>query len=173
MRHLPPVLISQPTIQKRVRELARRISADYRNKKPVLIGVLKGVFVFLADLIRHLRMMVECDFVSLSSYGTKTVSSGKIKCRQDISLMIKGRDVIIIEDIIDSGRTLKYLVTRLKKYQPQSIRVCTLLDKPSQREVEVKIDYIGFKIPNKFVVGYGIDYNEQYRNLPYVGYLKK
>lgn len=164
-------LISRAKIQKRVRQLAREIGKDYQNKKPVLVGVLKGAFIFLADLIRDLDMPAEFDFIAVSSYGTKKTSSGKVKLLKDISLDIKNRDVIIVEDIIDSGLSTSYIISYLKRKSPKSIRFCALLNKEERRKVPVKIDYCGFRVPNKFIVGYGLDYNEQYRNLPYVGYI--
>lgn len=173
---LPVTLISQRKIQKRVGELARQIEKDYQSasggKKPILICVLKGSFMLLADLIRCLKIPVECDFVAISSYGTKTVSSGKIKLKLNISHPIKNRNVIIIEDIVDTGLTTNFLINKLKQLSPKNIRLCTLLDKPDRRKIKVKIDYCGFRIPDKFVVGYGMDYNEQYRYLPYVGYIR-
>lgn len=163
-------LFSYKKIQKRVRQLAVKITKDYRHKKPIFIGVLKGSFIFLAELIRHLEMPLECDFIDLSSYGKRTVSSGKIKLKAGISESIKGRDVIIIDDIIDTGLTIDFLLKKLRSFSPRSVRLCTLLDKPNHRQVKIKIDYCGFKTPDKFIVGYGLDYKGQYRNLPYVGY---
>ena len=165
------VLISQQKIKKRVRELASLIQKDYRRKNPLFIGILKGAFVFLSDLIRHIKIPVECDFVRVASYGNGSVSSGKIKLKAGLSVAIKGRDVIIIDDIVDTGLTMDFLVKRLRPFSPRSVRLCTFLNKPSRRRVKIKIDYCGFKTPNKFIIGYGLDYNGQYRNLPYVGYI--
>ncbi|MBI4834563.1 MAG: hypoxanthine phosphoribosyltransferase [Planctomycetes bacterium] len=165
------VLISQQEIKKRVGELASLIQKDYRCKNPLLIGILKGAFVFLADLVREIKIPVECDFIQVSSYGNGTVSSGKIKLKTRRFDAIKGKDIIIIDDIVDTGLTMDFLMKRLKSFSPRSIRLCALLDKPSRRRVKIKIDYYGFKTPDKFIIGYGLDYKGQYRNLPYVGYL--
>ncbi len=167
-----PVLITRSKIKKRVKQLAARLNRDYRLKHLVLIGVLKGSFVFMADLFRCLNIPAQCDFVSLSSYGSGTTSSGKIKMRHAIAHSIKNKDILIIEDIVDTGLTASYLKNSLKKHGARSVRLCTLLDKPSRRKKKVQLDYIGFKIPNCFVVGYGIDWNEHYRSLPYIGYIK-
>jgi len=166
-----PILISSDAIQSKVGLLARQISRDYRDKQPVIVSVLNGAFVFTADLIRQLRIPVRCDFIRLSSYADSTVSSGKIKVVMDIDIPLKDKDVIIIDDIIDTGLTTRFLINKLKQRKPRSIKVCALLDKAERRRVPVKIDYLGFTIPNKFVVGYGIDYQEKYRQLKYIGYL--
>jgi hypoxanthine phosphoribosyltransferase len=171
MRDKSAVLISQRKIKNRVRELASLIQKDYRRKNPLLIGILKGAFVFLADIMRYIKIPVECDFVQVSSYGKGDVSSGRIKLKAGISGSIKGRNVIIVDDIVDTGLTMDFLLTKLKSFSPRSVRLCTLLDKPARRRVKIKIDYCGFKVPDKFIIGYGLDYNGQYRNLPYVGHL--
>jgi hypoxanthine phosphoribosyltransferase len=164
--------ISASKIKKKVKILAHRISGDYRKKKPLLIGVLNGVFIFMGDLIRHLDIPVRIDFIKVSSYGSGTVSSGKIKVLPDIVHPVKGKDVLIVDDIIDTGLTISYIRRMLLRQKPRSIKVCTLLDKPNRRKVNVRIDYCGFKIPNRFVVGYGMDFNESYRALPDIRYLK-
>jgi len=166
-----PVLISSSRIQGQVKQLARRISLDYGKRPPLMICILNGAFVFMADLLRNLTIPVECDFIRLSSYSKSTKSSGKIKVVMDIEGQVRGKDAIIVDDIIDTGLTTRFLVNRLKHAKPRSIKICALLDKPARRLVPVKIDYLGFTVPNKFVVGYGIDYKEQYRQLNYVGYI--
>ena len=165
----PKVLISRRKIQKRVKELGREISQDFQGEKLVLVGVLKGAFVFLADLLREITVPVEVDFIQVASYGASKTSSGVIKIKKDMDLPVVGKQVLLIEDIIDYGYTLDYLLKFLKVKKPKSIRVCALLDKPSRRKVEVPIAYKGFTVPNKFVVGYGLDFAEKLRNLDEVG----
>ena len=162
------ILISASQIKQRVKELGEQLSADYKDKNVVIICVLKGAVVFLADLLRALSIPVELDFVRLSSYGKKTESSGVISIIQNITSDIQHKDVLIVEDIVDTGTTLDFLKKYLLSQNPSSLKICTLLDKPSRRGKYIKIEYIGFEIPNCFVVGYGLDYNEKYRNLPYV-----
>ena len=164
-------LLTRDQIQRRVRELAQRISQDYRGKEILFICILKGAFVFLSDLMRHVDVPVQVDFVGVSSYGSETVSSGNIRVTKEGTIPIEGRDVIVVEDIIDSGRTLKFLADELRSKGPQSLRVCCLLDKKSRREVEFEADYVGFNIEDLFVVGYGLDVNEQFRNLPGIHYV--
>ena len=164
-------LITSDKIAARVRELARQISADYAGKKPLLVGVLKGAWIFMADLIRQLTVPVRCDFVKLSSYGTGTSTSGEVTVHLDMTIPAEGQDILLVEDIIDTGTTVPWLLERLAKQNPASVRLCALLDKPARRRVPVQIDYLGFTIPNQFVVGYGIDCAEEYRELPYVGYI--
>jgi hypoxanthine phosphoribosyltransferase len=166
-----PVLISANLIQKKVKLLSKQISKDYINRQPFLIGILNGAFVFTADLLRHLTIPVRCDFMRVSSYNQSIQSSGKIKIIMDIDFSVKNKDIIIVDDIIDTGLTSRYIINRLKHQKPRSIKICALLNKTSRRIVPIKIDYCGFNIPNKFVVGYGIDYKEQYRQLHYIGYL--
>ncbi|MFH1230256.1 MAG: hypoxanthine phosphoribosyltransferase [Planctomycetota bacterium] len=166
-----PVLISDNLIRKKVKLLSEQISKDYINKQPLLIGILNGAFVFTADLIRYLTIPVRCDFMRVSSYNQSTQSSGKIKIIMNIDFPVKNKDIIIVDDIIDTGLTTRYIINRLKRQKPRSIKICALLNKPSRRIIPIKIDYCGFTIPNKFVVGYGIDYKEQYRQLHYIGYL--
>lgn len=166
-----PCLISSAELAQRVQELARQISADYAGKPLVLVGVLKGAWVFLADLVRHLTIPVRCDFVKLSSYGAGTSTSGTVQVHLDLSMPVEGQDVLIIEDIIDTGTSTHWLIEHLKSRRPASLRLCALLDKPQRRLLPVTIDYVGFTIPDHFVVGYGIDWNERYRELPYVGHI--
>jgi len=164
-------LISRARVQKRIRELAGSVSRDYRGRKLVLIGVLKGAFVFMADLLREISIPVEVDFIQVSSYGASKTSSGVIKIKKDIDLPIVGKDVLIIEDIIDYGYTMDYLLRFLKAKKPKSVRVCSLLDKTERREVQVPVAYRGFEVPDKFMVGYGLDFAEKFRNLPYIAHL--
>jgi len=167
------VLISKSRVQKRVVELARRISRDYKGKDLVLIGILKGAFVFLSDLARNLSIPVAIDFIQVASYGASTTSSGVIKIKKDIDLPIVGKEVLIVEDIVDYGYTMDYLLKFISHKKSKRVKICALLDKPSRRRVQVPIDYKGFTVPDKFIVGYGLDYSEKYRNLPFIGYLVK
>lgn len=167
------VLISENDILKRVKELARKISDDYKDKEypPCMIGLLKGSYVFVADLLRYIEIPVEVDFMIVSSYGNETTGS-EIKILKDVDASLNGRDVLIIEDIIDTGYTLEKICEILETRNPKSLKICTLLNKPSRRKVDIKIDYNGFDIKDVFVVGYGIDYAQKYRNLPYLGVVK-
>ena len=165
------VLISKDEIESRVAEMGRRITADFRDKDPIFVGVLKGCFIFMADLMRHVDIKCTMDFMAVSSYSG-TSSTGAVKINKDLGQDIEGRHVIIVEDILDSGVTLSYLKHYLMGRNPASIRIATLLDKPSRRKAEVFADYSCFEVPDAFVVGYGLDYNERYRNLPYIGVLK-
>ncbi len=167
------ILITESEIQEKIKQLGEQISRDYKGKNPVLICILKGGIVFLSDLMRNISTPVELDFMSLSSYGDSTKSSGVVKIKKDIDVDITNRDVIIIEDIVDSGLTLKYLNEYFKQHNSASIKICALLDKPNAHQINIKIDYIGFEVGNEFVVGYGLDYSQKYRNLPYIGILKK
>lgn len=160
------IFISRDEIAKTVARLASEIRRDYQGKEPLLVGVLKGAFVFMADLIRQLDLPLELDFIRLSSYGAAKESSGKVRIIQGLRMPIKGRDVLVIEDIVDTGITTSFLLTYLKKRQPASLKLCSLADKPSRRKIPVSIDYLGFAVPDKFIVGYGIDYDERFRNLP-------
>jgi hypoxanthine phosphoribosyltransferase len=160
------VLYTKEEIAKGVARLAQQISTDYQGKCPLLLGILKGSFVFMADLIRLLQIPVEIDFVGLSSYGSAKVTSGKVEVVQGLRFPIQGRDVLVIEDIIDTGLTLRFFMDYLRKKKPSSLKLCALFDKPSRRETPIDIDYIGFTVPDKFLVGYGLDYNERFRNLP-------
>lgn len=167
------VLFDEYRIQNRLREIGSQISADYAGKTPILIGILKGAFIFLADLMRSISIHTELDFLAVSSYGQSTTSSGAVKIRKDIDINIEGRDVIVVEDIVDSGLSLQYIKDYLWKHKPASLRVCVLLDKPEAHKLEVNFDYVCFEVGNEFVVGYGLDYGERYRNLPYIGILKE
>lgn len=167
------VLISEEELQSKVDELGAVLTEEYYDKFPLAIGVLKGALPFMSDLIKRIDTYIELDFMDVSSYGNATVSSGEVKIVKDLNTSIEGRDVLIIEDIIDSGKTLNYLVELFKYRKANSIKIVTLLDKPSGRKVNLKADYVGFEVPDAFVVGYGLDYAEKYRNLPYIGVLKK
>ena len=160
------ILISRDEIAKAVDRLAREIKRDYQGKQPLLIGVLKGSFVFMADLIRQLDLPLELDFIRLSSYGAARESSGKVRVVQGVKTPIKGRDVLVIEDIVDTGITTSFLFDYLKRKRPASLKLCALTDKPSRRRVPVSIDYLGLSLPDKFIVGYGLDLNQRFRNLP-------
>lgn len=164
------VLIDEEKVQSRISEIAEQISKDYKGKEITFICILKGSIFFTVDLAKKIPEDVRVDFVRVSSYGGDTVSSGEIKMKLDLKDSIQGKDVIIIEDIIDTGRTLKYLKEYLNLKKPNSLKICTLLDKKERRVCEMEADYVGFSIPDKFVIGYGLDYDEKYRNLPYIGY---
>lgn len=166
------ILISEADLQKRVAELGAQISADYAGKAPLLVSVLRGSFIFMADLTRHIQPFCQVDFMAVSSYGSGTSSSGQVNIVKDLTDSIEGQDVIVVEDILDSGNTLSYLLKILNHRHPASVRLCTLLDKPDRRTRPVDLHYSGFTIPDAFVVGYGLDYAEKYRNLPYIGILK-
>lgn len=163
------VMISEQDVDKRIEELGKQISEDYAGKQVHLICILKGSVFFTCELAKRISVPVSLDFMSVSSYGDGTTSSGIVKIAKDLDETLEGKDVIVIEDIIDSGRTLHYLLDVLQKRQPNSLKLCTLLDKPNRRVKEVKVDYVGFEIPDEFVVGYGLDYAQKYRNLPYIG----
>lgn len=167
------ILITDKQIEKRVKELAARITHDYEGEEVVAVGILRGSVVFFAELVKNIDLDLRFDFMYVSSYGEGTESSGEVKIVKDIAQSIKGKNVLIVEDIIDSGRTLTNLLKVLGTRNPKSIRICSLLDKPSRRVVELKGDYIGFEIPDEFVIGYGLDYNEKYRNLPHVCVLSR
>ena len=166
------VLITEEEIKEIVAELGKKITEDYKGKNLFLITVLKGAVVFLGDLMRAIEMPCEIEFMVLSSYGSGTTSTGSVKIVKDIDLPLEGKDVLIVEDILDTGFTLSFLVDLLKSRNPKSIEICTLLDKPDRRKVEISAKYTGRKIPDEFVVGYGLDYDEKYRNLPFIGVLK-
>lgn len=163
------VLITEEEIDRRVRELAAQISRDYEGKKIRMVGILKGASFFMCELAKRITVPVSIDFMQVSSYGGATESTGTVRIRKDLDESIEGLDVIIVEDIVDSGRTLAFLGDFLKSKGAKSIRYCTLLDKPERRVVDLKADYAGFEIPDQFVVGYGMDYDQEYRNLPYIG----
>ncbi|MDT3699301.1 MAG: hypoxanthine phosphoribosyltransferase [Thermincola sp.] len=166
-------LVSQAEIAQKVAQLGEQISLDYGGKNLVVAGILKGSIVFLSDLIRQIKIPLYLDFMAVSSYGSSTMSSGVVRILKDLDKSIEGKDLLIVEDIIDSGLTLKYLLENLAARRPNSVNVCTLLDKPARRQTSVDIRYNGFVIPDEFVVGYGLDYNDKYRNLPGVYVLKK
>ena len=167
------VLVSSEDLQRRVTELGAEISRDYEGRDLVMIGVLKGAVLFIADLMRHLTVSCEIDFMAVSSYGSATDSSGVVRILKDLEAPIEGRDVLIVEDIIDSGLTLQYLVRNLRARTPGSLEVCALLTKPARRRVELPIRYVGFEIPNRYVIGYGLDYAQRCRNLSYVAVLNE
>ena len=167
------VLFTSEEVRRAVERLARQISKDYQGKQPLLIGILKGSFVFMADLIRQLNLPVAVDFVQLSSYGAGKESTGKIKIVRGLGTAVKGKDVLVIEDIVDTGLSIAFLLKYLEKKKPSSLKLCLLLDKPSRRQIPVTIDYLGFTVPNKFIVGYGIDWNEQFRYLPHICFLEE
>ena len=170
-RGVGEILIEEDALQTRIRELGREISVDYAGRELLLVGVLKGAVFFMADLMRELAVPCEIDFMAISSYGAATDSSGVVRILKDLDINIEGRHVLVVEDIIDSGLTLSYLMRTLTARKPGTLEVCALLTKPERREIDVPVRYIGFEIPNKFVIGYGLDFAERYRNLPYVGVL--
>ena len=166
------MLIDEDRLQERIRELGRELSQDYAGRELLLVGVLKGAVFFMADLMRELSVPCEIDFMAISSYGASTDSSGVVRILKDLDINIEGRHVLVVEDIIDSGLTLSYLVRNLESREPASLQVCALLTKPERREIDVDVRYVGFEIPNRFVIGYGLDFGERYRNLPYVAVLR-
>ena len=166
------VLLSGEQVQARVAELGAQLASDYAGHEPVLVSVLKGSIIFLADLVRAMPIPLSIDLMEVSSYGASTESSGQVRILKDLSTSIAGREVIVVEDIIDTGLTLNYLLRYLHDKGPASIRICCLFDKPARRLAEIEIDYRGFTIPDRFVIGYGLDYGERYRNLPYIGVLR-
>lgn len=165
-------LFTEEQLAARVRELGAEITRDYDGKNPVVVSILRGSYVFMADLTRAIELPISIDFMSMSSYGTGTTSSGQVQLTKDLSDDIEGRDLLIVEDILDSGNTLFYLMQMLQARKPASIRLCVLLDKPERRVKPITADYVGFTVPDAFAVGYGLDYAEKYRNLPYIGILK-
>ncbi|MEW6065673.1 hypoxanthine phosphoribosyltransferase [Desulforamulus profundi] len=170
--HVEKILLDENHINERVRQLGQQITQDYQGESILMVGILKGAMIFLADLVRHIEVTTFFDFMAVSSYGAGTISSGVVRILKDLDKSIEGKHVIIVEDIVDTGLTLRYMVENMKSRGPASLKICTLLDKPDRRKVEVPIDYNGFSIPDEFVVGYGLDYNERYRNLPYIAVLK-
>ncbi|MBA2429351.1 MAG: hypoxanthine phosphoribosyltransferase [Thermoleophilaceae bacterium] len=166
-----PILVQQDELARRVRDLGEQISAEYAGRSLFLVGVLKGALFFLSDLMRHLEVPCEVDFMAVASYGSSTDSSGVVRILKDLDAPIEGRDVLIVEDIVDSGLTLSYLLRTLRARDPASLEVCALLTKPERRKVDLPIRYVGFDIPNRFAIGYGLDHAERYRNLPYVAAL--
>jgi hypoxanthine phosphoribosyltransferase len=170
-RGVGEILIDEERLQTRIHELGAEISSDYAGRELLLVGVLKGAVFFMADLMRSITVPCEIDFMAISSYGASTDSSGVVRILKDLDINIESRHVVVVEDIVDSGLTLSYLVRNLESRSPASLEVCALLTKPGRREIEVDVGYVGFEIPNKFVIGYGLDFAERYRNLPYVGVL--
>jgi len=164
-------IVTQEEMRARIKELGKQITADYTGKDFVLVGVLKGAYAFYADLARAIRIPMRVDFLVVTSYGSKAKTSGKVKIVTELTENIKGKDVLLVEDIVDSGLTAQYLIKTLTKHKPRSIKLCTLLSKPNRRTIEVPLDYVGFKIPDKYVIGYGLDYQQKYRNLPYLAVL--
>ncbi|NTW70774.1 MAG: hypoxanthine phosphoribosyltransferase [Eubacteriaceae bacterium] len=167
------ILIEENILKNRVKELAAQLSEEYKGKNPLIICVLKGAVLFMSDLIQNMSIPLEIDFMATTSYGSGTKSSGEVRILKDLDKSVDNRDLIIVEDIVDSGLTLSYLIKIFNDRHTKSVKVCTLLDKPDRRSAEVKIDYIGFEVPDEFVVGYGLDYDEKYRNLPFIGILKE
>ena len=167
------VLIEEDALARRITELADEVSSDYVDHDLLLIGVLKGAVFFMADLMRQITVPCEVDFMAISSYGGSTDSSGVVRILKDLDINIRDRDVLVVEDIIDSGLTLQYLMRNLRSREPASLEVCALMTKPARREIEIPVRYVGFEIPNRFVIGYGLDFAERYRNLPYVGVLNE
>jgi hypoxanthine phosphoribosyltransferase len=170
---LGETLVSAKELQQRVAELGRLISRDYAGRQLLLVGVLKGAVFFLSDLMRYIEVPVEVDFMAVASYGSATDSSGVVRILKDLDAAIEGRDVLIVEDIVDSGLTLQYLLRNLGSRNPRTLEVCALLTKPERRKVDLPTRYVGFEIPNRFVVGYGLDYDERHRNLPFVAVLER
>jgi hypoxanthine phosphoribosyltransferase len=166
------ILVTEQQLRDKISDIGAKISRDYRDKELLLVSVLKGSVVFMSDLMRTITIPMRIDFMSVSSYGAGVHTSGVVKILKDLDIPLQGYDVIIVEDILDSGLTLHYIIEILQSRNPKSIKICTLLDKPQSRKVAVKVDYCGFNLPDKFVVGYGLDYAEKYRNLPYIGVLK-
>ncbi|CAK7041092.1 hypoxanthine phosphoribosyltransferase [Tissierella carlieri] len=167
------VLVTEDEIEEKVKELGKQIMEDYKGKDLILVGILKGAVIFMSDLARNIKMPIGMDFMAVSSYGRSSTSTGEVRIIKDLDFSVENKDVLIVEDIIDTGYTLAYLTDNLKKRGAASVKVCTLLDKPERRKVDVSVDYLGFAIPDEFVVGYGLDYSEIGRNLPYVAALKE
>ena len=172
LQDIERVLISEEELQKRIGELGQQLAKEYAGKDPIFVGVLKGVVNFFTDMVRATPIRCQYEFMAVSSYGGGTSTSGNVKLLKDVSCNIKGRHVVILEDILDSGLTLKFVTEHLRSMEPASLKICTMLDKPERRKVDIFADYVGFTIPNEFVVGFGLDYQEFYRNLPFVGVLK-
>ncbi len=166
------ILVSEEQLKEKIFDLGQQITTDYKDKKLLLVSILKGSVVFMADLMRAIKIPARIDFMAVSSYGSGVKTSGVVKIIKDLDIDLKGYDILIVEDILDSGMTLSYLIELLKSRNPSSVEICTLLDKPERHKVEIPVKYKGFVVPDEFVVGYGLDYDEKYRNLPYVGILK-
>lgn len=172
LKDMEEILISEEQIKAKVKEIGELITKDYQGKSLFIVAVLKGSSLFMADLVRNINLPLVFDFMAVSSYGASTSSSGVVRIIKDLDTSIEGKDILIVEDIIDSGLTLSYLVENLKSRNPGSLKIATLLNKPERRKTQVEVNYCGFDIPDKFVVGYGLDYDEKYRNLPFIGILK-
>lgn len=173
LQDIEKILFTEEQLQKKVKELGNQIANDYKDKDLLVIGILKGSNIFMSDLVRKINIPLQMDFMDVSSYGNATESTGVVRIIKDLECAIDGRDILIVEDIIDSGLTLRYLKDMLLSRNPRSVKICTLLDKPTRRKQQVEIDYLGFEVPDEFIVGYGIDYAEKYRNLPVVAILKR
>ncbi|NLY08738.1 MAG: hypoxanthine phosphoribosyltransferase [Tissierellia bacterium] len=173
IKDVKDILISEEEIQDVISDLGKQISEDYKGKELYVVGILKGASIFMSDLVRKITVPMTMDFMAVSSYGQASESTGEVKIVKDLDFSVIGKDVLIVEDIIDTGTTLSYLTELLKSRGVHDVRICTLLDKPSRRTVNIPVDYVGFEVPNEFIVGYGIDYAEYYRNLPYVASLKE
>jgi hypoxanthine phosphoribosyltransferase len=173
MDDIAEILITAEELDNRVAELGAQISADYADKNPILVGVLRGVFVFMADLVRTITIPIDVDFIGITRYGSSTQARGAVRFTKDLDICIEGRHVLFVEDVIDTGLSIHYILRNLRTREPASLQVCTLFDKPRTRLFDPKVAYTGFMLPDKFVVGYGLDYDEQYRNLPFVGVLKE
>lgn len=169
MNYTIETLISREEVELRIKELAKLIETDYKEKDLICVGLLKGSVMFLSDLIKEITLPLQIDFMNVSSYGSETTSSGNVKVIKDTDIDVRGKDVLIVEDIIDTGITLEYVIGMFKTKGVASVKTCTLLSKPERRKIDVKVDYIGFEVPDKFVIGYGLDYAQKYRNLPYIG----
>ncbi|HHZ02146.1 MAG TPA: hypoxanthine phosphoribosyltransferase [Tissierellia bacterium] len=172
-KDIKKILIDEKELQAKIAELGERITEDYKDKNLLIVCVLKGAVIFVSDLIRKIDLPLDIDFMAISSYGSNTESSGVVRILKDLNVSIEGRHVLIVEDIIDSGLTLAYLIENLKTRRPESLEICTLLDKPDRRTIDLDIKYRGFQVPDEFVIGYGLDYAEKYRNLPYIAVLKE
>jgi len=171
-KDIAKILISEDEIKSRVRDMGKQITADYQGSSLIMVGILRGAVLFFGDLAKEIKVPLSMDFMAVSSYGDSTKTSGVVRIIHDLHQNIEGKDVLIVEDIIDTGLTLHYLIENLRSRNPKSIKTCCLLDKPSRRRADVTPDYVGFEVPDEFVVGYGLDYKELYRNLPYIGVLK-
>lgn len=173
LNNVEKILIDEETLMKRIKEMGKQITEDYRGKDLIIIAILKGAVLFTSDLIKEIKLPLAIDFMAVSSYGSSTKSSGVVRILKDLDEQIEGKDVLIVEDIVDTGLTLHYLVENLMTRKPKSLKICCCLDKPSRRTAPVNVDYIGFSIPDEFVIGYGLDFGEKYRNLPFIGVLSK